>query len=537
MNTDATHRFAAARDLLIRHRADYAAACESFQWPAFDQFNWATDWFDALAEERGEDTALRVVAPDLTAQSRTFAELRRASDQLAHWLLAQDVRRGNAVMVVLDNQPELWELMLATMKIGAVLVPAGTDIPAETVRDRLGRARVRLLVTNEATARGLDELGPVARALVGARLPGWLTVPVADTATVMPPVAEPVRTTDPMMIYFTSGTTARPKMVLHTYGSYPIGHLSSLYYAGLQPGDVHLNLSGPGWAKHSWSSFFVPWSAGATIVAPRVRPSAQDFVRILDNFAVTSVCAPPSMWRAVLAEQLVPVRTLLREATSSGEALNPSVVEEVRKTWGVTIRDGYGQTEITAMIGNTPGQPLIPGTLGRQLPGYRIEIHDPNTGEPGMIGEICIDVNHGAPGLAAGYIDDDGRVTALAHDGWYHTGDLGRRHADGVISFVARRDDLFKARGHLVSPFEVENALITHEAVAEAAVMPIEINGETVPKAILTLTQGRTPSPRLAESIRNHANALLPEHAGIGTITFDDIPKTSSGKISRRQIS
>lgn len=528
--------FLAARDTLLDHRTDHKTAYAKFAWPELPGFNWAADWFDQVARWRPRATALIVLHPGGEADSRTFRELARASDARAGWLQQQGIGKGDVIMLVLDNRVELWELMLAALKIGAVLVPGGTDLPAASVAERAVRVRARMLITDAVHAEGLDQAPVPVRALLDAGRPGWLPVPEAAGGGTFVPV--PVGPDDPMMIYFTSGTTSQPKMVLHTFGSYPVGHLSSMYLSGLVPGDVHLNLSGPGWAKHSWSSLFVPWSAESTVVAPVQPPSPGALLRALERFQVTSMCAPPSLWRALAVEPWPAGRRLpVREATSSGEPLNPSVVAALRDSLGVTVRDGYGQTEITAMIGNTSGAPVVPGALGRPLPGYRILLVDPDSGNPSDAGEICVDVAAGAPGLTRGYLDDAGRLTpVVGEDGLYHTGDLARRDADGVIFFVGRRDDLFKSRGHLASPFEIESALVSHPAVKEAAVVPAAVAGEQVPRAVLALHPAAAGSEALLAEIGAHARRLLPEHAWPGSVEVGAIPRTRTGKISRREL-
>ncbi|WP_019633407.1 acyl-CoA synthetase [Actinomadura atramentaria] len=532
--TDPAAAFRAARDLLLDLRTDHTAANAAFTWPAPGSFNWATDWFDALAREQPYRTALIVAEPDGTARTRTFGELARGSDARAGWLQEIGVGKGDVVMTVLDNRPELWELMLAAMKTGAVLAPCGTDLPAPSVADRARRARVRLLVAAAPDAARLAEVPAADRALLDGDRPGWRTLREDPGDAAPRPV--PVAAGDPLMIYFTSGTTSRPKMVLHTYGSYPVGHLSSLYFSGLRPGDVHCNLSGPGWAKHSWSNLFVPWTAGATVVAAASPPDPAGLLAILDRHRVTSLCAPPFLWRALAAGPLPGGALRLREATSSGEPLSPSVAAALRDRTGVRVRDGYGQTEATAMIGNAPGDDHPPGALGRPLPGYRIVLRDPDTGALGDAGEICVDVSAGAPGLTAGYLDDAGAARPVVHDGLYRTGDLARRDADGVLYFVGRRDDLFRSRGHLVSPVEIEHALVAHPAVREAAVVPATVGGVPVPRAVLVLRPGARDSADLRAAIRAHADARLAAHARPGPIEVGEIPRTATGKISRRSL-
>ena len=308
---------------------------------------------------------------------------------------------------------------------------------------------------------------------------------------------------DTLLLYFTSGTTARPKLVEHTHASYPVGHLSTLYWIGLKPGDVHLNLSSPGWAKHAWSNFFAPWLAEATVaIFNYERFDATALLNVIATHGVTTFCAPPTVWRMLIQADLGSVKTQLREVVGAGEPLNPEVIEQVQKAWGLTLRDGFGQTETTLQIGNPPGQPIKPGSMGRPMPGYTVALIDPVTGEPADEGEICLPLANRPLGLMVGYRDDDERTSDAMRDGYYHTGDVASRDADGYITYVGRTDDVFKASDYRISPFELESVLIEHEAVAEAAVVPSpDPLRLAVPKAYVVLTAGHEPTRETALSI------------------------------------
>ena len=259
-----------------------------------------------------------------------------------------------------------------------------------------------------------------------------------------------------MLIYFTSGTTSPPKLVEHTHRSYPVGHLSTMYFLGLRPGDVHLNIGSPGWAKHAWSSFFAPWIAESTILVYNyARFDASRFLTMLRQADVTSVCAPPTVWRMLIQANLGAKPPVLREAVGAGEPLNPEVIEHVQKHWEVTIRDGFGQTETTALICNTPGSPVKPGSMGRPLPGVAVQILDPVSGPAASEGEICLRLNPRPVNLMAGYLDD-GRSDLVTAGDYYHTGDAASRDTDGYITYIGRTDDVFKASDYKISPFELE---------------------------------------------------------------------------------
>ncbi|MFI5068469.1 MAG: AMP-binding protein, partial [Streptosporangiales bacterium] len=339
--------------------------------------------------------------------------------------------------------------------------------------------------------------------------------------------------------YFTSGTTAQPKLVEHTHASYPAGHLSTMYWIGLQPGDVHLNISSPGWAKHAWSNVYAPWNASATaLVLGHERFSAQALMDAIGECGVTTFCAPPTVWRLLIQADLASCDvTRLRECVAAGEPLNPEVIEQVRRAWNRTVRDGYGQTETTAQAGNSPGQPVRLGSMGRPLPGYDVVLVDPVTGQPASEGEMCLDLSRRPLGLMTGYRGDAQRAAEAMRDGYYHTGDVASRDADGYLTYIGRTDDVFKASDYRISPFELESVLIEHEAVAEAAVVPSpDPMRSAVPKAYVTLAAGWSPSAETALSILAYARQRLAPYKRVRRLEFSDLPKTISGKIRRVEL-
>ena len=536
--TDPAAGVRAARDLLLRHREDYAAAREQFAWPELTEFNWALDWFDPLAA--GNDRpALWIVEEDGSEGRWSFAELSRRSDQVAGWLRTQGVRAGDRLVLMLGNQVELWEMLLAAAKLRAVVIPATSLLSPTDVRDRMARGRARHVVaTAAATAAFAGVPGDYTRIAVGGAVPGWL--PYADAYTAGAPFSPDgvTRATDPLLLYFTSGTTATPKVVEHTHASYPVGHLSTMYWIGLQPGDVHLNISSPGWAKHAWSNVFAPWNAEATVfLFNYARFDAPRLLREMDRCGVTSFCAPPTVWRMLIQSDLRQLARPPRSVVAAGEPLNPEVIEQVRAAWGVTIRDGFGQTETTVQVANTPGQPVKPGSMGRPLPGYAIELLDPLTGKPADDGEICIDLAQRPLGLMTGYAGDPERTAEAMRDGYYHTGDVGSRDADGYITYVGRTDDVFKASDYRISPFELESVLLEHEAVAEAAVVPSpDPLRLAVPKAYVTLVAGWPADARTAAAILQHSRDNLAAYKRIRRLEFAELPKTISGKIRRVEL-
>jgi acetyl-CoA synthetase len=537
-----TDEFRAARDFLLANRGDYETANNQFVWPKPEFFNFAIDWFDAvLAAENPGGTALRILEDNGADASYTFSELSLRSDQLAGWLRSCGVTRAMRVLVLLSNQVELWETTLAIMKLGAVVVPATTLLTPRDLRDRVDRAGAGAVIARSDVAeRFRDAPGSFARICVGEPVEGWSDY--YDSHSYYEPfiVDAPTRADDPLLVYFTSGTTAQPKLVEHTQISYPIGHLSTMYWIGLEPGDVHLNVSSPGWAKHAWSCVFAPWIAGATIFLFNYeRFFAGAMLDALCDAKVTTFCAPPTVWRMLIQQDLSRWSPTLRELVSAGEPLNPEVIAHIEREWGLTIRDGFGQTETTVLVGNTPGQRVEPGSMGRPLPGYKIVLVDPNTGEVGKDGEICVQCEPDRPvGLMVGYQSTSGADDKLNDwafaGGRYHTGDIARRDANGYITYVGRSDDVFKSSDYRISPFELESVLIEHPAVSEAAVVPSPDELRlSVPKAYVALVAGYEPSKELASDILRHAREHLAAYKRIRRLEFADLPKTISGKIRR----
>jgi acetyl-CoA synthetase len=545
-----TEVFRAARDQLVALRDDYETARRDFVWPDVGpRFNWAIDWFDEIA--RGNDTdALVIVEEDGTRTTRTFDELATRSDRLGHWLAARGVAKGDTVMLMLGNQVELWESMLAIMKLGAVILPTTTAMGPADLVDRVERGSVRHVIVDGADAAKFDAVpGEYTRIRVGvaADAPaasGWLNF---DDAYAAEPNDEASRaalphpgntSTDALLLYFTSGTTSRPKLVEHSHVSYPVGHLSTMYWLGLRPGDVHLAISSPGWAKHAWSCFFAPWIAEATIFVYNYRRF--DAVALLDRIReekVTSFCAPPTVWRMLIQTDLSAGAGSLREAISAGEPLNPEVISRVRSQWGLTIRDGYGQTEMTAVVANTPGADITDGSMGRPLPGCPIVLVDPVTGLEADEGEICVDVRSRPVNLMTGYVGDPAKNAESEHDGYFHTGDVATRDAAGYLTYVGRTDDVFKASDYKISPFELESVLIEHPAVVEAAIVPApDAVRLAVPKAYVVLAAGFDATDATAKEILRFARERLAPFQRVRRIEFFELPKTISGKIRRVEL-
>jgi acetyl-CoA synthetase len=555
----AADTFRQARDQLLACRTDPETAHRTFTWPRFEYFNFASDWIDDIAAgPRADQPALVIVDEDGTAQRRSYRELAARSHQVAAWLAALGVQRGDRVIVMLGNQVELWEVMLACFRLGAPVIPSTVMLGPADLADRVDRGGASWVVTTGADVAKFDAVPgdyQVVRIGDGSETQGGSdgngsgadergTHPVHDWQDSFSAPAEyhldsPTRADETLLLYFTSGTTSKAKLVQHTHTSYPVGHLSTMYWIGLEPSDVHLNVASPGWAKHAWSNFFAPFIAEATVFLYNYsRFDAKALMRQMEREGVTSFCAPPTVWRMLIQADLSQLKTPPTKIVAAGEPLNPEVIARVEQAWGTQIRDGFGQTESTLQVANTPGQPVRPGAMGRPLPGYDVVLIDPDTDEEATeIGELCLRLDPRPVGLTPGYWGDDEKTAFAFRNGLYHTGDLVSRDADGVITYVGRNDDVFKASDYRLSPFELESAVIEHPAVAEVAVVPspdpIRL---AVPKAYVRLAEGWDPTEETARAILQHCREHLAPYKRIRRLEFHDLPKTISGKIRRVEL-
>lgn len=545
-----TDQFRQARDVLLAHRRDIETARQHFEWPRFEYFNFALDWFDQLAAspERGAQDALVILEEDGARYSATYAELSARSSQVANWLRDLGVQRGDGFIIMLDNQFELWETMLAGFKLGAVLLPTTVMLAPEQLSERIERSGAKWVVTNPENTEKFDSVRgdfavittQVGQAPSDQKHPQYRYIDSYDASSTFQPDA-PTPADDTALIYFTSGTTSRSKMVAHTHSSYPVGHLSTVYWIGLEPGDKHLNVASPGWAKHAWSNFFAPLIGEATIfIYNYARFSADKLMAVMDEEEVTSICAPPTVWRMLIQADLTRMTKPPTKVLAAGEPLNPVVIQAVKDAWKTDIRDGFGQTETTLQIANTPGQDVKPGSLGRVLPGYEVVLVDPATNElveGAGEGEVCLVIEPRPVGLMKEYHKDPDKNDAAFFGGYYHTGDIMERDEDGIYTYVGRADDVFKASDYKLSPFELESAIIEHPAVSEAAVVPspdpIRLS---VPKAYVVLAQGYEPTKETARDILDFTSQKLPPYAKIRRLEFAELPKTISGKIRRVEL-
>lgn len=537
--TTNTDRYRSARDQLVDVIDDYDKAVASFEWPKLSgSFNWATDWFDVIARDN-DRVALWITEQDGTERKVTFAQMSDRSDRVATWLGGLGVGKGDRVILMLGNQVELWEAMLGVAKLGAIVMPTTAALGTADLADRITRGGARVVIANAADAPKFDAIpGDYTGIAVGDPVPGWHDYADADATESAGPFEPGTTIDDSLLIYFTSGTTSKPKLVEHSQISYPVGHMSTMAWIGVRPGDTHLAISSPGWAKHAWSCYFAPWIAEATIfVYNYARFDAAALLHQIRRAGVNTFCAPPTVWRMLIQADLGQRPEGLREVLGAGEPLNPDVIAQVHKAWGLTIRDGFGQTETTLQVGNTPGQPVKAGSMGRPMPGVPVVLIDPVTGELADEGEICLDLAGAPLNLMTGYLDDPHRNDAVMAAGYYHTGDVASRDEDGYITYIGRTDDVFKSSDYKVSPFELESVLIEHPAVVEAAVVPQpDATRLSVPKAYIALAEGWAADAETARAILEHSREHLAPYLKVRRVEFFELPKTISGKIRRVEL-
>ncbi|GGO86594.1 acyl-CoA synthetase [Wenjunlia tyrosinilytica] len=556
-NGGAAAVFRGARDVLLAHPEDLDAARSAFpcrELAALTEFNWALDWFDRLAEGKGRATALHLVG-EHGDETVSFTRLAERSGQVACHLRSLGVRRGDPVLLAPGSGPAVWEATLAVIKLGAVAVPARVDASAAEFAERIARAGVRHVVAAADSAPRFGN-GPWTRVAVGGEVRGWERYEDCRAIEETFQPDGPTPSDAPLVCFLTSGTTGRPKMVVHTHGGYPVGQLTTMYWNGLRPGDRHLNAAVPGTAEHVWGSILAPWNAGATVVGvtlPDRILDARDVLDVLRTREVTTCCAPPSVWHAIGRERLGKRPEWLREAVSTGERLDPRLVEAVLEAWDVRVREGYGQTETVVQVGVPPGRSPDPAlrSMGWPLPGCPVGLLDSpsslfgepgessgepgETGEPGEPGEIVVELREGSLGLMSGYAGDLERTARARSGGRYRTGDLAVPADDGSWRYAGRAEDVFRSSDQLIIPLELEDVLVRHPAVVEAAVVafPDSVAGWT-PKAFLVLEEGRSADQELAADVFDLVRRELSPEKWVRVVEFmGALPRTATGKVRR----
>lgn len=535
--------------------SSYEDFVKNFKINAPDDFNFAYDVMDVLAEEKPEKLALLWTNLEGDVRRFTFADLKRLTDKAANFFYSQGIRKGDMVMLILKRHYEFWISILALHKIGAVVIPATHLLMKKDIVYRNNAAQVKAIVCTDKSEviDHIDESEPESPSLkckivVGKDRPGWVNfttgVEAASEDWERPAGEEATRLQDPMLLYFTSGTTGMPKMVMHNY-SYALGHIpTAVYWHNVDPEGIHLSVSDSGWGKCAWGKLYGQWFAETTVfVYDFDKFVPPELLEVISKFKITTFCAPPTIYRYFIKEDLSKYDlSHLKYVTTAGEALNPEVFEQFRQATGLDIKEAFGQTETVLALGNFIYMNAKPGSLGKPNPIYDIDVVDEN-GNPcrtGESGEIAIraDENTFHIGMFMGYYKDPELTKQAWHDGLYRTGDVAWRDEEGYFWYVGRADDVIKSSGYRIGPFEVESALMEHPAVLETAItgVPHPVRGQVI-KATIVLAPGYTPSEELKKELQDHVKHTTAPYKYPRVVEFvDELPKTISGKIRRVEL-
>ena len=532
----------------IHNMTDYDETYAEFRWHVPPSFNFSRDIIDGWAGDP-EKTALISVDDSGTETVRTFRDISRASQRLASALQGEGVERGDVVIIILGRQPAWWEIFTACIRMGAIAAPGTTQLTATDLAYRINTAGAACVITDGATAPRVEEIAarcPTLRTriLVDGPREGWIDYGAALAGASEDFIAVDTKSDDGAILYFTSGTAGHPKMTLHTHTSYPLGHqVTGQFWLDLTPRDLHWNISDTGWAKAAWSSFFGPWYCGAAVfVHTTARFDPRTTLELLQRYPITTLCGAPTVYRMLVLEDLENYSfPSLRHCVGAGEPLNPEIIATWKKATGITIRDGYGQTESACLCGSFPCIEPRPGSMGKPTPGFDVRVIDEggNILPPGEEGDIAVRVSPERPlGLLKEYWKDPEQTAALYRGEWYVTGDRAYRDADGYFWFVGRSDDVILTSGYRIGPFEVESALIEHPAVVESAVVssPDATRGEVV-KAFVILAPGFSAGDALVRELQDHVKRVTAPYKYPRKIEFvTELPKTVSGKIRRIEL-
>jgi acyl-coenzyme A synthetase/AMP-(fatty) acid ligase len=540
------------------HMTDYEAERRNFRLDVPEMFNFATDVIGKWARDPNK-LAMLWVGQDGEERQITFAQFAERSSRAANAFAEIGIKKGDRVLVMLPRIPEWWESVLGLMKIGAIPIPCTTLLTPKDIQFRAEAAEAAAFITDSEGAFKFDqvrnECPSVSITILvepNADLAGreWWTSYHQVVEEASPEFTGPkTRSDDPCLVYFTSGTVGYPKMVLHTHASYPIGHtITGKYWLDLHEDDLLWNLSEMGWAKAAYSNLFGPWVMGAAMFIQDARGkfNAIETLEMLHRYPITTLCAPPTAYRMLVLDEPMaylkanPPRAL-RYCTGAGEPLNPEVIKVWQDVTGMTIRDGYGQTETVILCANFPPLEVKPGSMGKPSPGFEIEVidHDGNPLPPNKEGDIAVKVKPQRPTwMFREYWRNPDASNACIRGDWYITGDRAYKDEDGYFWFVGRADDVIISAGYRIGPFEVESALKEHPAVAESAVIasPDEMRGEIV-KAYVILAPGYTASPQLASKLQEHVKKVTAPYKYPREVEFvESLPKTISGKIRRVEL-
>jgi acetyl-CoA synthetase len=523
----------------------------SIRVPEF--FNFSYDVVDAWAAKEPNKTALLWVNQQKEERRYSFQDLKVASDAAARLLHESGIVPGDRVLVMLPRVPEWWILVIALIKCGAVYTPATTLLTSHDISYRLDVGRFALVITDRENAPKVEEavreqsLKPRCM-MIDGEMPGWIRYSETMSSASgsgrrgnIPAVT--TRSSDPLLIFFTSGTTGNPKMVLHDH-SYPLGHIvTARLWQDVKPSDLHFTISDTGWAKSAWGNLFGQWIEGAAVFVYDIRGKFDpaEIPPLLERYAITTFCCPPTIYRMLILLDLKQYDfSRLRHCVSAGEPLNPEVIRIWREKTGLLIYEGYGQTETVLCIGAFPGRECPPGSMGKPAPGWCIELHDKHGRSVGVNreGRIAISLDPRPVGLFREYIENEAANRKSFIRGWYYTDDKAALDEDGYFWFIGRDDDVIKASGYRIGPFEVESALLEHPSVAEAAVVgsPDPIRG-TIVKAFVVLKPGYLPSDQLVTDLQELVKKVTAPYKYPRAIEFvNSLPKTHSGKIRRNEL-
>ncbi|MDR0487321.1 MAG: AMP-binding protein [Treponema sp.] len=524
-----------------------------------DDFNFAYDVVDEWARLQTEKLALLWTDDSGQMKSFTFAEIKRLSDKAANALLALGVKKGEVVMLILKQRPEVWVLMCALLKIGAVCIPGTYQLTAGDLEYRCNAAEVKLLVVidDSELLKNIAEancLKPEKIAVVGGTVPpGYIDMRAEIEKASGSFTRIPTTVNEPMLVYFSSGTTGMPKMVLHNH-SLPLGHIvTAKYWQCVEEDCVHLTQTDSGWAKFAWGKIYGQWICGAAIgVFDTEKFTPKGMLDALQRLRPATFCAPATIFRYLIKEDLKGYDfSFIRHTSVAGEPLSPEVYHKLKELTGLEVREGFGQSETSVMAAVFKWLPVKPGSMGKPAPLFGIELLDDNGAvcDEGIVGNMSItragknlyeDDSAGSafPGLFRGYRKDEAITADCWKDGIYQTGDMAWRDDDGYLWFVGRNDDVIKCSGYRIGPFEVESALMEHPAVLECAVTaaPDPMRGQVV-KATIVLARGFSASEELKRELQNHVKRVTAPYKYPRIVEFvPELPKTISGKIQRNII-
>lgn len=546
-------------DLAARIRphnmADYDYTFKNYKIEVPEKFNFGYDVIDRWADKERNKLAMIWTNPNGEEKKYSFRDLKNLSNQAANILLKYDINKGDRILIMMPRIPEWWIFVIGIIKLGAVVCPCPVLLTPKDLKYRINAGKFKVVITDLENAPKINEICnecPTLRSrfIVDGEMEGWASYPLellypapVSHKSVSMPEDFTTYAEDPMMIYFTSGTTGEPKMVLLN-NAYPLGHkVTAELWHDLSPNDVHFTYSDTGWAKCAWGKIFGQWIVGACqlIIDARGKFEATRLLPLIERYEVTSFCAPPTVYRMLILADLSKFDlSELRHCTSAGEPLNPEVIKVWKEGTGCTIYEGYGQTETCCAIASFPCLNNKPGSMGKPSPGWHIELHD-DDGKPVGVheeGRIAISLNPRPVGLVVEYLDNPEANAESFTDDYYYTGDKAYMDEDGYFWFVGRDDDVIKSSGYRIGPFEVESALLEHPAVQESAVVgsPDRLRGLIV-KAFIVLNKGYEPSDDLIRDIQKYAKETTAPYKYPRVIEFvDELPKTISGKIKRKEL-